>query len=112
MGTIASPAWPLANILPKMDFARGMISLAVIARPTPTIQPRPRELLMPEAVAASHATTVLSRCFPGNPGIARFWLAGGDERTYLPDDKKLELTRDELAEVLRATYTVAERGYI
>lgn len=61
---------------------------------------------------AVNATTVLSRCFPGNPGIARFWLADGDEQTYLPDDKKLELTRDELAEVLRATHTVTERGYI
>jgi hypothetical protein len=63
-------------------------------------------------VNAVNATTVLSRCFPENPEIARFWLAGRDEQTYLPDDKKLGLTRDELAEVLRATYTVAERGYI
>ena len=61
---------------------------------------------------AVNATTVLSRCFPGNPGIARFWLADGDEQTYLPDDKKLELSRDELAEVLRTTHTVTERGYI
>ena len=63
-------------------------------------------------VNAVNATTVLSRCFPGNPGIARFWLADGDEQTYLPDDRKLELTRDELVEVLRAMYTVTERGYI
>lgn len=63
-------------------------------------------------VNAVHASTVLSRCFPGNPGIARFWLADGDEQTYLPDDRKLELTGDELSEVLRATYTVAARGYI
>ena len=54
MGTMASPACPLENMPPKMDLARGMISLAVMARPTPTIQPRPKELLMPEAVAASH----------------------------------------------------------
>ena len=63
-------------------------------------------------VNAVNANTVLSRCFPENPGIARFWLADGDEQTYLPDDMKLELTGDELSEVLRATYTVAERGYI
>jgi hypothetical protein len=65
-------------------------------------------------VNAVNATTVLSRCFPGNPEMARYRkpLYDGDEHTYLPDDRKLELTRDELAEVLRAMYTVAERGYI
>ena len=63
-------------------------------------------------VNAVNATTVLSRCFPDHPGIARFWKALECEETYLPDDRCLGLTAAEMKEVQIATYTIAERGYL
>ena len=61
-------------------------------------------------VNAVNATTLLSRCFPGNPGIAKYRkpLYPEEEATYLPDDSKLGFTQDELKEVLAATYTIAK----
>ena len=61
MGTMASLPASLENMPPKMFLALGMISLAVMAKPTPTIQPRPRELLMPEAKTSVQPKAVWPR---------------------------------------------------
>lgn len=65
-------------------------------------------------VNAVNATTVLSRCFPGNPDMARYRkpLYDEEERTYLPGDKVLGLSKEEIDGVLSATDILAERGYI
>lgn len=47
-------------------------------------------------VKAVDATTVLSRCFPGNPGIAKYRkpLYPEEEITLLPDDKRFGFTKE------------------
>lgn len=61
-------------------------------------------------VNAVNATTLLSRCFPGKPGIAKYRkpLYPEEENTLPPDDKRFGFSPDELKEVRVATYTIAK----
>lgn len=56
-------------------------------------------------VNAVNATTVLSRCFPGNPGRARYWKAGKDT-PEIPDPASLGFAGEELAEIRKALDTI------
>lgn len=63
---------------------------------------------------AVNSTTVLSRCFPENPGIAKYRrpLFPEEERTFLPDDGALGLSMQEQKDVIRVAAYVRERGYL
>lgn len=55
---------------------------------------------------AVNATTVLSRCFPGFPGRARFWKLDNRDREITVDVDTLGFSREELDAVSKALDTI------